>query len=39
VVSRIKPGGFLMTGHSETSQVRQLGLTVIKPTIYRKESH
>lgn len=39
VVSRIKPGGLLMTGHSETSQVRQLGLTVIKPTIYRKESH
>lgn len=37
VLSRLRPGGILMTGHSETGHVRSLDLTVIKPTIYRKE--
>ena len=37
VLSRIRPGGILMTGHSETAHARKLNLTVIKPTIYRKE--
>ncbi len=38
VVSRLRPGGILMTGHSETAQVRNLSLTPIRPTIYRKET-
>ena len=37
VLSRLRPGGFLLTGHSETAHARTLDLTVIKPTIYRKE--
>lgn len=37
VLSRLRPGGILMTGHSETAHARNLNLTVIKPTIYRKE--
>ncbi|MFK7944979.1 MAG: protein-glutamate O-methyltransferase CheR [Paracoccaceae bacterium] len=37
VLSRLRPGGILLTGHSETAHARSLGLTVIKPTIYRKE--
>lgn len=37
VLSRLRPGGFLLTGHSETAHARALNLTVIKPTIYRKE--
>lgn len=37
VLSRLRPGGILLTGHSETSHARNLNLTVIKPTIYRKE--
>ena len=36
VLSRIRPGGYLLTGHSETSHARALDLEVIKPTIYRK---
>ncbi len=38
VLSRVRPGGFLLTGHSETARVRTMGLTVVRPTIYRKES-
>ncbi len=37
VLSRIRPGGYLLTGHSETAHARALNLTVIRPTIYRKE--
>lgn len=37
VLSRLRPGGFLLTGHSETAHARSLGLSVIKPTVYRKE--
>lgn len=37
VLSRIRPGGYLLTGHSETSQARDLNLEVIRPTIYRKD--
>lgn len=37
VLDRLRPGGFLLTGHSETSEARLSGLTVIKPSIYRKE--
>ena len=37
VLSRLRPGGILLTGHSETAHARALDLTVIKPTIYRKE--
>lgn len=37
VLSRLRPGGLLLTGHSETAHARALNLTVIKPTIYRKE--
>ena len=36
VLSQLRPGGFLLTGHSETGHIRGLNLTVIKPTIYRK---
>lgn len=37
VLDRLRPGGFLLTGHSETSEARLSGLTVIRPSIYRKE--
>ena len=37
VLSRLRPGGILLTGHSETAHVRNKGLHVIAPTIYRKE--
>ncbi len=37
VLSRLRPGGLLLTGHTETSHARQQKLEVIRPTIYRKE--
>ena len=39
VLSRLRPGGFLLTGHSETAQTRSLSnLEIVRPTIYRKVS-
>ncbi|MGF1502235.1 MAG: CheR family methyltransferase [Paracoccaceae bacterium] len=37
VLSRIAPGGFLLTGHTETLSPREFGLTAIRPSIYRKD--
>lgn len=37
VISRIAPGGYLLTGHSETIDGRQYGLTPLRPSIYHKE--
>ncbi|MEM0989662.1 MAG: CheR family methyltransferase [Pseudomonadota bacterium] len=37
VLSRLRPGGFLLTGHSETASAREIGLSVVRPAIYRKE--
>lgn len=36
VLSCLRPGGYLLTGHSETAHPRTHGLDVIRPTIYRK---
>ena len=36
VLDRLRPGGFLLTGHSETATARGQSLEVIRPTIYRK---
>ena len=36
VLSCMRSGGFLLTGHSETAQVRLRNLKVIQPTIYQK---
>lgn len=38
VVSRIGPGGYLLTGHSEPVAARELGLVAIRPSVYRKEA-
>jgi chemotaxis protein methyltransferase CheR len=38
VLSRLAPGGYLFTGHTETATTRRIGVTVIRPSIYRKES-
>lgn len=38
VLSRLRPGGVLMTGHSETAHARSFGLSVIAPTIYQKDA-
>ena len=37
VLAQLRPGGYLMTGHSETALARKCGLTVLSPTIYRKD--
>ncbi|MEO0621812.1 MAG: protein-glutamate O-methyltransferase CheR [Pseudomonadota bacterium] len=37
VIGRISPGGYLLTGHSETIDARSYGLTSIRPSIYHKE--
>ncbi|MEM9145389.1 MAG: CheR family methyltransferase [Pseudomonadota bacterium] len=37
VISRISPGGYLLTGHSETIDARKFGLVAIRPSIYHKE--
>lgn len=36
VLGRLRPGGFLMIGHSETGTLRDLGLTTVRPTVYQK---
>lgn len=36
VISCLRPGGFILTGHSETSVIRRMGLKTIRPTIYQK---
>ena len=36
VLERMRPGGFLLTGHSETATARDQSLKVIRPTIYQK---
>lgn len=37
VIARINPGGYLLTGHSETIDARAFGLTSVRPSIYRKK--
>lgn len=37
VLRRLTPGGYLLTGHTETATTRRAGLTVIRPSIYRKD--
>jgi len=36
VVARLAPGGYLLTGHSETLDPRRYGLEPVRPSIYRK---
>ncbi|RYH00956.1 protein-glutamate O-methyltransferase CheR [Salipiger sp. IMCC34102] len=36
VFRRLKPGGILMTGHTEASHARRDGLDLVRPSIYRK---
>lgn len=36
VVSRLRPGGILMMGHTETLRTRPDGLELVRPSIYRK---
>lgn len=36
VLSCLRPGGYLLTGHSETARPKTHGLDVVRPTIYRK---
>jgi len=36
VLANLAVGGYLLTGHAETGLVRDHGLEVIRPTIYRK---
>ena len=36
VVSRLRPGGVLMMGHTETLRARPDGLELVRPSIYRK---
>lgn len=36
VLSKLRPGGILMTGHTETSSLRLRELNAIRPTIYQK---
>ena len=36
VLQRLRPGGFLLTGHTETSHARRDGIETIRPSIYRK---
>ena len=37
VIARLRRGGVLLTGHSETVDARAFGLAAIRPSIYRKE--
>lgn len=37
VLSRLKPGGYLLTGHTETAKVRSCNVSAVHPTIFRKE--
>lgn len=37
VVRRIGPGGYLLTGHSETIDPRGYGLSAVRPSIYSKD--
>ena len=36
VYRRLRPGGFLMTGHTEASHARREGLELVRPSIFRK---
>ncbi|PZX11361.1 chemotaxis protein methyltransferase CheR [Palleronia aestuarii] len=36
VYRRLRPGGVLMTGHTEASHARRDGLELVQPSIYRK---
>lgn len=36
VVARLAPGGYLLTGHSETLVAAHFGLSPVRPSIYRK---
>ncbi|CUH39823.1 Chemotaxis protein methyltransferase [Jannaschia seosinensis] len=36
VYRRLRPGGFLMTGHTEASHARRDGLELVRPSIFRK---
>ncbi len=36
VYRRLRPGGFLMTGHTEAAHARRDGLELVRPSIYRK---
>lgn len=36
VIRRLRPGGFLMTGHTEASHARRGELKPLRPSIYRK---
>ena len=36
ICRRLRPGGFLMTGHTEASHARRDGLELVHPSIYRK---
>jgi chemotaxis protein methyltransferase CheR len=36
IVSKLKPGGYLFLGHSETALGTTLPLKSIQPTIYQK---
>lgn len=38
VIGRIAPGGYLLTGHSETIDPRQYRLSAVRPSIYRKDA-
>lgn len=38
ILSRLRPGGFLITGHAEAGAVRDEKLTTIRPSIYRKDA-
>lgn len=38
VFRRLRPGGFLMTGHTEASHARREGLELVHPSIFRKVS-
>lgn len=37
VVQRIGPGGYLLSGHSETVEASRYGLCPVRPSIYRKD--
>ena len=37
VIRRVRPGGYLLTGHAETLRAERHGLRAIRPSIYRKE--
>ena len=37
VLGRLRPGGYLLTGHAETLRAERHGLVPIRPSIYRKD--